>query len=169
MGWKSFKRHFNISEIVHLDGCHLCIGTPEKTTIVKICIETGLIEQNQEALFFLASNYPRVINSAPKHLLNLINKVDTHWGKFRAYRFNHDTGEVEVHLCLKFGFPNVTNDGLLMLKKQFFSRKSRAAHQGRLELQSRREWLIESINEQELALREAKCRLAQTEAALCAR
>lgn len=161
MGWKTFRDHFQIKRhIVSIDGGLLLIGSDYIRNIVQIELQTGKLSGGASASHyeqFLREAYPLVLQASYDDRLALIRAIDSF--DISLPVFTYEGARILEKQCEKFGWPNVTHDGILMHNNLFFPTREQAADRARVDADARIESYSRHVEDLEEKLRLSRQRL----------
>jgi len=145
MGWKALKKHFGIEHHVTVEKDCINIGSGYVHDLVVINTKTGRVVENSTFHSFLTEHYPELKKASAEKVLELINTEDVFLKSLSVYTYNYD-GEILEKKCEKFGYPNVTHDGLIMNENTFSKDKSLIIERAKGELEIAVKWAGEAVD-----------------------
>lgn len=125
MGWKTFKKHFEIEHLVTVHDETIYIGSPYVSDLVRVNMKTGVCTENSTFSNFLDENYPKLKQASPEEVIKTILKKDKFNDSLKVYTYKD--GLIVEKLCEERGYPNVTHDGYLMYENTFSDTREGAA------------------------------------------
>ena len=128
MGIKALRTKYDIKHIVQLrDNC-ICIGSPYIGEIIKVSFEGKIIKPYKDgwSVNFELDRYQKEMSIDEKsgELKRIIHSKDVFEINLPVFYAKH--GRVYKTFCEQYGYPNTTNEGLLMYENTFFKTKSEA-------------------------------------------
>lgn len=131
MGWKNIKEHYDIKHIVQVgvrreygDEPCIMIGSPFICDIIVIRVSDGKILKRYKDGYtneLLRTLQPRLDEDEKNGVLKaLIDSEDT-FGKLLPVYCIDDGRNIVKMWCERYGYPNVTTEGMLMYENTFYS------------------------------------------------
>lgn len=130
MGWKNVKEHYDIKHIVQVgvrreygDGPCIMIGSPFISDIIVIRVSDGKILKpyNDRSSLVLKTLQQRLDEDEKNGVLKaLIDSEDT-FGRLLPVYCIDDGRNIVKMWCERYGYPNVTTEGMLMYENTFYS------------------------------------------------
>lgn len=129
MGIQALKTKYDIKHIVQLRDDCICIGSPYIGDIIKVSFEGKIIKPYKKdgwSVNFELHRYQEEMSVDEKsgELKRIIDSKDVF--EINLPVFYSENGRVYKTFCQEYGYPNTTNEGLLMYENTFFKTKSEA-------------------------------------------